>query len=125
MRSDARRTLVRVSELKPALRRLFGFEDFRPGQERVVQAAVEELADGVLIELVRVRRRATAVAGLNLGDIQNVIDHQEQMLTALVNGPYRLVLPAGQPLRLDSGRYLGVETPGRWSLRTMTLRVLE
>ena len=41
MRSDARRTLVRVSEPKPALRRLFGFEDFRPGQERVVQAAVE------------------------------------------------------------------------------------
>jgi len=41
MRSDPRRTLVRVSELKPALRRLFGFEDFRPGQERVVQAAVE------------------------------------------------------------------------------------
>ncbi len=41
MRSDARRTLVRVSELKPALRRLFGFEDFRPGQERVVRAAVE------------------------------------------------------------------------------------
>ncbi|HUH14715.1 MAG TPA: ATP-dependent DNA helicase RecQ [Gaiellaceae bacterium] len=30
-----------MSELKPALRRLFGFEDFRPGQERVVQAAVE------------------------------------------------------------------------------------
>ena len=41
MRSDALRTLVRVSELRPALRRLFGFEDFRPGQERVVQAAVE------------------------------------------------------------------------------------
>jgi ATP-dependent DNA helicase RecQ len=41
MRSDPLRTLVRVSELRPALRRLFGFEDFRPGQERVVQAAVE------------------------------------------------------------------------------------
>src|ERR687897_1265830 len=41
MRSDPLRTLVRVSELKPALRRLFGFEDFRPGQERVVRAAVE------------------------------------------------------------------------------------
>ncbi|MCP9487383.1 MAG: ATP-dependent DNA helicase [Gaiellaceae bacterium MAG52_C11] len=27
--------------LQPALRRLFGFEDFRPGQERVVEAAVE------------------------------------------------------------------------------------
>ena len=35
------RTLVRVSELVPALRRLFGFEQFRPGQERVVRAAVE------------------------------------------------------------------------------------
>jgi ATP-dependent DNA helicase RecQ len=41
MRSDPLRTLVRVSELRPALQRLFGFEDFRPGQERVVQAAVE------------------------------------------------------------------------------------
>ena len=30
-----------MSELTPALRRLFGFEDFRPGQERVVRAAVE------------------------------------------------------------------------------------
>ena len=30
-----------MSELKPALRRLFGFEDFRPGQEQVVRAAVE------------------------------------------------------------------------------------
>jgi ATP-dependent DNA helicase RecQ len=43
MRSDALRTLVRVSELelKDALRRLFGFEDFRPGQQAVVRAAVE------------------------------------------------------------------------------------
>src|SRR6187401_3683152 len=30
-----------MSELTPALRRLFGFADFRPGQEAVVQAAVE------------------------------------------------------------------------------------
>ena len=30
-----------VSELKPALTRLFGFEDFRPGQEQVVRAAVD------------------------------------------------------------------------------------
>jgi ATP-dependent DNA helicase RecQ len=30
-----------MSELKPALTRLFGFEDFRPGQERVVRAAVD------------------------------------------------------------------------------------
>ncbi len=30
-----------MSELKPALRRMFGFEDFRPGQEQVVRAAVE------------------------------------------------------------------------------------
>src|SRR4249920_4070351 len=30
-----------MSELRPALRRLFGFEDFRPGQEEVVRAAVE------------------------------------------------------------------------------------
>ena len=30
-----------MSELKPALTRLFGFEDFRPGQEQVVRAAVE------------------------------------------------------------------------------------
>ena len=41
MRSDPLRTLVRMSELKPALRRMFGFEDFRPGQEAVVRAAVE------------------------------------------------------------------------------------
>jgi ATP-dependent DNA helicase RecQ len=30
-----------MSELKVELRRLFGFEDFRPGQEQVVRAAVE------------------------------------------------------------------------------------
>ena len=30
-----------MSELTPALRRLFGFADFRPGQEQVVRAAVE------------------------------------------------------------------------------------
>ena len=30
-----------MSELRPALTRLFGFDDFRPGQERVVRAAVE------------------------------------------------------------------------------------
>jgi ATP-dependent DNA helicase RecQ len=30
-----------MSELKPALTRLFGFDDFRPGQEQVVRAAVE------------------------------------------------------------------------------------
>src|SRR5215218_4514253 len=41
MRSDCVRTLVRVSELQPALRRLFGCADFRPGQEQVVRAAVE------------------------------------------------------------------------------------
>src|ERR671913_2036978 len=41
MRSDRLRTLVRVSELKPALRSLFGFDDFRPGQEQVVRAAVD------------------------------------------------------------------------------------
>src|SRR5215204_4098255 len=41
MRSDRLPRLVRMSELRPALQRLFGFDDFRPGQERVVQAAVE------------------------------------------------------------------------------------
>src|SRR4029450_9595506 len=41
MRSDCLRTLVRMSELRPALRRLFGFDDFRPGQEAGVRAAVE------------------------------------------------------------------------------------
>jgi ATP-dependent DNA helicase RecQ len=41
MRSDCVRMLDRVSDLKPALKSLFGFEDFRPGQERVVRAAVE------------------------------------------------------------------------------------
>src|SRR5215203_2616841 len=40
MSSDPLPTLVRMSELKPALRRLFGFDDFRPGQEEVVRAAV-------------------------------------------------------------------------------------
>ena len=30
-----------MSELKPALTRLFGFADFRPGQEQVVRAAVD------------------------------------------------------------------------------------
>jgi len=30
-----------MSELRPALQRLFGFDDFRPGQERVVRAAVD------------------------------------------------------------------------------------
>ncbi len=41
MRSGPRRTLVRVPDLRPALRDLFGFDDFRPGQEEVVRAAVE------------------------------------------------------------------------------------
>src|SRR5918994_1672619 len=41
MRSDPLHTLVRVSALAAALTRLFGFEEFRPGQERVVRAAVE------------------------------------------------------------------------------------
>jgi ATP-dependent DNA helicase RecQ len=39
--SDPVRRLACVSELKPALTRLFGFEDFRPGQEQVVRAAVD------------------------------------------------------------------------------------
>src|SRR4030095_906822 len=41
MRSDCLRTLVRMSELRPALRRLFGFDDLRPGPEAAVRAAVE------------------------------------------------------------------------------------
>ena len=41
MRSDPLRTLVRMSELRVALTRMFGFDDFRPGQEAVVRAAVE------------------------------------------------------------------------------------
>src|SRR4029453_12875946 len=41
MRSDCLRTLVRMSELRVALERMFGFEDFRPGQEAVVRAAVD------------------------------------------------------------------------------------
>jgi ATP-dependent DNA helicase RecQ len=41
MRSDPLRTLVRMSELRVALERMFGFEDFRPGQEAVVRAAVD------------------------------------------------------------------------------------
>ena len=40
-RSDSDRTLVRVSDLRPACRALFGFADFRPGQEEVVRAAVD------------------------------------------------------------------------------------
>ena len=39
-RSDRTRTLVRVTDLRPALRELFGFDDFRPGQEAVVRAAL-------------------------------------------------------------------------------------
>jgi ATP-dependent DNA helicase RecQ len=39
--ADSDRTLVRVGELLPQLRRYFGFEAFRPGQERVVRAAVD------------------------------------------------------------------------------------
>ena len=35
------RTLVRVPDLVPELKRLFGFDAFRPGQEAVVRAAVE------------------------------------------------------------------------------------
>ena len=41
MRADRPRTLVRVPELRQALKDLFGFDDFRPGQERVVRAALE------------------------------------------------------------------------------------
>ena len=43
MPSGRPRTLVRVLELRQPLKDLFGFEDFRPGQERVVRAAVEGL----------------------------------------------------------------------------------
>ena len=41
-RSDRDRTLVRVpvTDLRPALREHFGFDDFRPGQEEVVRAAL-------------------------------------------------------------------------------------
>ena len=41
MRADLPRTLVRVPELRRSLKDLFGFEEFRPGQERVVRAALE------------------------------------------------------------------------------------
>jgi ATP-dependent DNA helicase RecQ len=41
MRADRPRTLVRVPELRHALKDLFGFDGFRPGQERVVRAALE------------------------------------------------------------------------------------
>ena len=41
MRSEVLRTLVRVDNLRPALREHFGFDDFRPGQEEVVRAAIE------------------------------------------------------------------------------------
>jgi ATP-dependent DNA helicase RecQ len=41
MCADGLRTLVRVPELRHALKDLFGFDDFRPGQELVVRAAVE------------------------------------------------------------------------------------
>lgn len=34
------------------------------------------------------------------------------------------VLPAGQTLRLDSSPHLGVESPGRWRLGALTVRVL-
>ena len=39
--ADPPRTLVRVPELRQALKDLFGFDEFRPGQERVVRAALE------------------------------------------------------------------------------------
>ena len=41
MPSGRPRTLVRVPELHQALKDLFGFDAFRPGQERVVRAALE------------------------------------------------------------------------------------
>ena len=41
MRADPPRTLVRVPELRQALKDLFGFDQFRPGQERVLRAALE------------------------------------------------------------------------------------
>ena len=41
MRSDCVPRLVGMSELRVALTRMFGFDDFRPGQEAVVRAAVE------------------------------------------------------------------------------------
>src|SRR4051812_8990773 len=40
-RSDSTRTLVRMTDLQAPLRELFGFHAFRPGQEEVVQAAVD------------------------------------------------------------------------------------
>jgi ATP-dependent DNA helicase RecQ len=41
MPSGRLRTLVRVPELRHALKELFGFDDFRAGQECVVRAALE------------------------------------------------------------------------------------
>src|SRR6187402_3561097 len=41
MPSGRPRTLVRVPELRSALKDLFGFDDFRPGQEPVVRAALD------------------------------------------------------------------------------------
>ncbi len=41
VRSDSIRTLVRVPDVRARLHELFGFADFRPGQEEVVRAAVE------------------------------------------------------------------------------------
>jgi ATP-dependent DNA helicase RecQ len=39
--ADRTRTLVRVIELRPALKELFGFDAFRPGQETIVRAALD------------------------------------------------------------------------------------
>ncbi len=39
-RAGGERTLVRVTDLHTPLRELFGFDEFRPGQEEVVRAAV-------------------------------------------------------------------------------------
>jgi ATP-dependent DNA helicase RecQ len=39
--AEQTRTLVRVNDLRPPLKDLFGFDEFRPGQEAVVRAALD------------------------------------------------------------------------------------
>src|SRR5918996_919171 len=58
-----------MSELRVALRRLFGFDDFRPGQEPVVRAAVEGRYRMLYAAPERLRQRGflDALTGIDVG----------------------------------------------------------
>jgi ATP-dependent DNA helicase RecQ len=102
MRSDPLHTLVRVSELKPALTRLFGFDDFRPGQEQVVRAAVDG-RDTLALMKDQVDKLPPEVASQSTL-INSSLDSDEAAvrLRGVSEGRYRMLYVAPERLRQRS-----------------------